>query len=57
MTQPINTEQCLGDDQLAEPGALFVPEAHDPTPIEEMAAYKVFLMGLPQSYTTITTPI
>ena len=53
MTQPINDEQRYGDDQLAEPGALFDPEVHDPISFDEMAAYKAFLMGLPQSCTAI----
>ena len=36
MTQPINDEQRYGDDQLAEPGALFDPEVHDPISFDEM---------------------
>ena len=45
MTQPINDEQHYGDDQLAEPGALSDPEAHDPITFGEMSAYKAFLVG------------
>ena len=30
MAQPFNDEQRYGDEQLAEPGALFDPEVHDP---------------------------
>ena len=53
MTQLINDGQHYGDENLAEPGALFDPEVHDPISIDEMSAYKAFLMGLPQSCTAI----
>ena len=43
MTQPINAEQRLEDDQLAEPGALFDPEVHNPFSVHEMAAF--FFVG------------
>ena len=56
MTQPVNDEQHYGDVQLAEPDALFDPEGHDPISVDEMAAYKAFLTGLPQSCTDIPLP-
>ena len=56
MTQPINDEKPYGDDQLAEPGAPFDPEVHDRISFDEMAAYKAFLIGLPQSCTDIPLP-
>ena len=34
MAQPVNDEQRYGDDQLAEPDALFDPEVRDPIPVD-----------------------
>ena len=52
----MNDEQRYGDDQLAEPDALFDPEDHEPISFDEMAAYKAFLTGLPGSCTDIPLP-
>ena len=49
MTQSANDEKRHAGNQLAEPGALFVAEVHDPIAFDGMAAYKAFLLGLPQS--------
>ena len=49
MTQPVNDEQRFGDEQLGYPDALFNPEDHGPISVDEMTAYKAFLLGLPQS--------
>jgi nucleoside 2-deoxyribosyltransferase len=50
MTQPAINEQCTTPDgQLGNPDGLFVPAEHVPISIDEMMAYKAFLMGLPKS--------
>jgi len=50
LTQPAGDEQrTMPDGQLDNPDGLFVPAEHVPISVDEMAAYKAFLMGLPKS--------
>jgi len=49
MTQPVPEQRTRPGGQLYNPDGLFVAEEHVPISVNEMVAYKAFLMGLPKS--------
>ena len=50
MAQPVSDEQrTMPDGQLGSPDGLFTAADHAAISIDEMVAYKAFLMGLPKS--------